>query len=171
MFLNLEEKYQSPIISVHSPDSSTISPMEKTDVDDLYNELEKGNISVETKPVTELQSIAMYIQGRTYLLSSLIGDIKPIENRRKGVFGLIVWSLNLMIHFSFDFYEASFLFHVSWASSIGVYLVMFVLSTIYIIKYTFRWYVKIIKKLAKEEIYSPTLKKLKLMFQVTFFHC
>jgi len=109
----------------------------------------------------------IFIQSRIYLLSSLIGDRQKPYNATKGVIGLILWILNLIIHFSLDFYEANTVFHVSWASSIGVFLVMFLVSTVFLIRHTVRWFIKSLKRLSKDKIYNNTFSKLFLVFKVT----
>ena len=108
----------------------------------------------------------VFLLQRIYLLSSIIGDRRAPYNTVKGLFGLCLWVLNLCIHFSFDFYEAKTVFHFSWASSIGVFFVMFVICTVFLIRHTVRWYVRTIKRLSKDVTYKDTMRWLQLVFKV-----
>ena len=108
----------------------------------------------------------LFIQSRIYLLSSLIGHRQAPYNSRKGMFGLMLWIMNLTIHFALDFYEAKTVFHFSWASSIGVFLVMFLICTVFLIRHTLRWFVKTLKRLSKDKIYDNTFQKLFFVFKV-----
>ncbi|XP_066923073.1 uncharacterized protein [Clytia hemisphaerica] len=109
----------------------------------------------------------IFLQSRIYWLSSLIGDRQRPYNSTKGVLGLMLWIFNLTIHFALDFYEANTVFHVSWASSIGVFLVMFIISTIFLIRHTVRWFIKTLKKLSKDKIYCKTFVKLSFIFKLS----
>ena len=111
----------------------------------------------------------LFIQSRIYLLSSFIGHRQAPYNSRKGVFGLMLWILNLTIHFAFDFYEAKTVFHFSWASSIGVFLVMFLICTVFLTRHTLKWFVKTLKRLSKDKIYDNTFQKLFLVFKVKLY--
>lgn len=142
----------------------------------FYNSQKDINVKTEQKQTphhtvhhTEIYQTFLYIQRRVYLLSAVIGDTKRPFNTCKGYLGLLVWVMNLCIHFAFDFYEAHDVFHVSWATSIGIYLVMFVMCTAFMIRHSMRWYVRLVKKLTKDDIYLPTLKKLKFIFKVSEF--
>ena len=120
----------------------------------------------KTQAELDLLEIHAYIQEKFYLVSAVLGDTKKPYNSCKGYVGLFAWIFDLAIHFSLDFYEASVVFHVSWASSIALCLFMFVICTIFIIKSTIPWYLKTTKKLARESTYKPILKKLKVIFRV-----
>lgn len=133
----------------------------------------RNNINVKHSAAGEFDAKQVkryiFIQSRIYLLSSLIGDRQKPYNATKGVIGMILWILNLLIHFSLDFYEANTVFHVSWASSIGVFLVMFLVSTVFLIRHTVRWFIKTLKRLSKDKIYNSTFVKLLLVFKVMIF--
>jgi len=164
---NTKDVHSPPNITITSDEHTFINMKALVDGDQLYKEKQNNHpvLTKQANSIDELQQTALYIQDRLFILSAVIGDIKPIQNKYKGYIGLSVWIVNLIIHFSFDFYEAKVVFHDSWATSIGVYLVMFVTATIFIIKHTVRWYAKAIKKLAKEDIYQTTLCKLKFIFK------
>ena len=114
----------------------------------------------------EYMKIGLYVQTRLYLLTSIIGDTEKPFNSYKGHIGRIIWILNLIIHFSLDFWEAAYVFHVSWATSIGIYFCAFVICTIFTIRHSVPWYVKAIGKLAKEGHYNETFKMMKFVFKV-----
>ncbi|XP_057290543.1 uncharacterized protein LOC130613224 isoform X1 [Hydractinia symbiolongicarpus] len=140
---------------------------EKNSQKDINVKTEQKQTSHHAVYHTEIYQTFLYIQRRVYLLSAVIGDTKRPFNTCKGYLGLLLWVMNLCIHFAFDFYEAHDVFHVSWATSIGIYLVMFVMCTAFMIRHSMRWYVRLVKKLTKDVIYLPTLKKLKFIFKVT----
>lgn len=125
------------------------------------------NSSIAESSNDNKNSNYLFLKSRIYLLSSLIGDRQPPQNTIKGLFGLILWVLNLCIHFTVDFYEAVTVFHASWASSIGVFFVMFIICTVFLIRHTVKWLVKILKKLSKDNIYDDTIKWLHLFFKVS----
>ena len=107
-----------------------------------------------------------FLVSRVYSLSSFIGDRQSHHNTIKGLIGRILWITNIIIHFSFDFYEAATVFHYSWASSVGVFLVMFVICTVFLIRHTVKWFTKTLKKLCKDEMYSDTVQYIILFFKV-----
>lgn len=105
------------------------------------------------------------IQRRTYLLSAGIGDTNKVFNRIKGWIGLIIWALNVIIHFGLDFYEAVFVFEVSWATCIGVFLVTLLACCYSMIKHSVPWFIKGVKKLKKDGHYPKTLRRVYLIFK------
>ena len=107
------------------------------------------------------------IQRRTYLLSAGIGDTNKVFNRIKGWIGLIIWALNVIIHFGLDFYEAVFVFEVSWATCIGVFLVTLLACCYSMIKHSVPWFIKGVKKLKKDGHYPKTLRRVYLIFKVS----
>lgn len=107
------------------------------------------------------------IQRRTYLLSAGIGDTNKVSNRIKGWIGLIIWALNVIIHFGLDFYEAVFVFEVSWATCIGVFLVTLLACCYSMIKHSVPWFIKGVKKLKKDGHYPKTLRRVYLIFKVS----
>ena len=107
------------------------------------------------------------IQNRTYLLSAGIGDTNRVFNRFKGWIGLVMWILNVIIHFGLDFYEAVFVFEVSWATCIGVFLITLLACCYSMIKHSVPWFIKGVKKLKKDGHYPKTLKRVYLIFRVS----
>jgi len=106
------------------------------------------------------------IQRRTYLLSAGIGDTNRVFNRFKGWIGLVAWILNVIIHFGLDFYEAVFVFEVSWATCIGVFLITLLACCYSMIKHSVPWFIKGVRKLKKDGHYPKTLRRVYLMFKV-----
>ena len=113
------------------------------------------------------------IQRRTYLLSAGIGDTNRVFNRFKGWIGLVIWILNVIIHFGLDFYEAVFVFEVSWATCIGVFLITLLACCYSMIKHSVPWFIKGVRKLKKDGHYPKTLRRVYLMFKVsnTVYFC
>lgn len=107
------------------------------------------------------------IQERTYFLSAWIGDTNRTYNKYKGWIGLIIWLINIAIHFSLDFYEANFVFNISWATCIGLFFVTLVVGCACMIKFSVPWFIKGVKKLKKDGHYPKTLQKLQLIFRVS----
>lgn len=107
------------------------------------------------------------IQRRTYLLSAGIGDTNRVFNRFKGWIGLVIWIFNVIIHFGLDFYEAVFVFEVSWATCIGVFLITLVACCYSMIKHSVPWFIKGVKKLKKDGHYPKTLRRVYLIFKVS----
>ncbi|KAL9988393.1 hypothetical protein ACROYT_G002831 [Oculina patagonica] len=105
------------------------------------------------------------IQRRTYLLSAGIGDTNRVFNRFKGWIGLVVWILNVIIHFGLDFYEAVFVFEVSWATCIGVFLITLLACCYSMIKHSVPWFIKGVRKLKKDGHYPKTLRRVYLIFK------
>ena len=117
---------------------------------------------------TKLESVDIsLIQRRTYLLSAGIGDTNRAFNRCKGWIGLVVWIFNMIIHFGLDFYEAVFVFEVSWATCIGVFLITLVACCYSMIKHSVPWFIKGVKKLKKDGHYPKTLRRVYLAFKVS----
>ena len=118
----------------------------------------------------ELIETFKYILPRLYLLGAGIGDTTRPFNTYKGYIGRLIWILNILIHFSLDFYEAKYVFHISWATSIGIYMCAFVFGTIYTIKSSIPCYVHIMSKLVKDGRYHTTFAKMKKIFRVSLVH-
>ena len=107
------------------------------------------------------------IQRRAYLLSAGIGDTNRVYNRIKGWIGLVIWIFNMIIHFGLDFYEAVFVFQVSWATCIGLFLVTLVACCYSMIKHSVPWFIKGVRKLEKDGHYPKTLKRVYFIFRVS----
>lgn len=105
------------------------------------------------------------IQRRAYLLSAGIGDTNRVYNRIKGWIGLVIWIFNMIIHFGLDFYEAVFVFQVSWATCIGLFLVTLVACCYSMIKHSVPWFIKGVRKLEKDGHYPKTLKRVYFIFR------
>lgn len=107
------------------------------------------------------------IQRRTYLLSAGIGDTNRVFNRFKGWIGLVIWIVNVLIHFGLDFYEAVFVFEVSWATCIGVFLITLLACCYSMIKHSVPWFIKGVRKLKRDGNYPKTLRRVYLIFKVS----
>ena len=107
------------------------------------------------------------IQKRTYFLSAWIGDTNRSFNKYKGWIGLVIWLINIVIHFSLDFYEANFVFNISWATCIGLFFITLVVGCACMIKYSVPWFIKGVKKLKKDGHYPRTLRRLRLIMRVS----
>ncbi|KAJ7339396.1 hypothetical protein OS493_005791 [Desmophyllum pertusum] len=105
------------------------------------------------------------IQRRTYLLSAGIGDTNRVFNRFKGWIGLVIWIVNVLIHFGLDFYEAVFVFEVSWATCIGVFLITLLACCYSMIKHSVPWFIKGVRKLKRDGNYPKTLRRVYLIFK------
>lgn len=107
------------------------------------------------------------IQKRTYLLSAGIGDTNKNYNQYKGKIGLVIWIINICIHFGLDFYEANTIFDISWATCIGLFLVTLVACCISMVRHSIPWFLKGVKKLKKDGNYPKTLKRVRLIVRVS----
>lgn len=129
-----------------------------------------STISDKYEPVADAKDDSVdisLIQRRTYLLSAGIGDTNRVFNRIKGWIGLLIWVVNVIIHFGLDFYEAVFVFEVSWATCIGVFLVTLLACCYSMIKHSVPWFIKGVKKLKKDGHYPKTLRRVYLIFKVS----
>ena len=109
-----------------------------------------------------------FIRNRVYLLSAFIGDKQKPFNTYKGFYGLILWTCNLVVHFSLDFYESVHHFHISWSSAIGIYLIGFIIWTIFTIKHTIPWFLKLVQRLTGYKYHKRTINKLVIVFKVRY---
>ena len=65
-----------------------------------------------------------------------------------------------------NLYLVSFqVFHISWASVIGLYLVLFTTCTYFMISKTVPWLIKTVRKLAKQDMYEDTVRKLNMAYK------
>lgn len=108
------------------------------------------------------------IQTRTYLLSAGIGDTNKQYNKYKGKLGLLVWCINILIHFTLDFYEAWTIFGTAWATCIGLFLFTLVVCCISMIRHSIPWFLRGVKKLKKDGNYPKTLSRVRLLVRVSF---
>ena len=106
-----------------------------------------------------------YLVNTVNILSVGIGNKK--QNHWLGRFGLFLWILNNIIHFGMDFYEAKFVFHVSWASTVALFLIASLLCSINAIKYSIPWFNRGLKKLSRDGRYPKTLRRLCTYFKVS----
>ena len=107
------------------------------------------------------------IHRRVYLLSAGIGDTNKQYNKYKGKLGLVAWCFNIVIHFGLDFYEASTIFDISWATCIGLFLVTLVACCISMNRHSVPWFLRGVKKLKKDGNYPKTLKRVRLIARVS----
>ena len=141
----------------HDESNGTVKTQEKENftTSDKADETEDEDVDIES------------IRYRTYLLSAGIGDTNRTYNKYKGWIGLIVWCLNFTIHFSLDFYEAVFVFHVSWATCIGLFLIALSVGSFSMIRHSVPWFIKAVRKLKKDGHYPKTLRRMRLIFKVS----
>lgn len=140
-----------------------------TNKDSLSDDKESStDVPHELSDDLKLESVDIsLIQRRTYLLSAGIGDTNRSFNRFKGWIGLVIWIFNMVIHFGLDFYEAVFVFEVSWATCIGVFLITLVACCYSMIRHSVPWFIKGVKKLKRDGHYPKTLKRVYLIFKVS----
>ena len=97
------------------------------------------------------------IEEDNHLLAFVINTVNVmsagIGNRRRthwlGCIGLVLWILNNAVHFSLDFYEAKFVFHVPWASTVALFLISLLLCSVNSIKHSIPWFIRGVKKIIK----------------------
>lgn len=143
--------------STLSTEQSSLEVSNTTAVsEDLVDEV-KGEESIDIN----------LIQRRVYWLSAGIGDTNRVYNRVKGWIGLVIWIFNMIIHFGLDFYEAVFVFQVSWATCIGLFLVTLVACCYSMIKHSVPWFINGVRKLEKDGHYPKTLKRVYFIFRVS----
>jgi hypothetical protein len=107
------------------------------------------------------------IHRRIYLLSAGIGDTNKHYNKYKGKFGLVLWIINICIHFGLDFYEANTIFDISWATCIGLFFLTLIACCISMTRHSIPWFLKGVKKLKKDGHYPKTLKRIRLIARVS----
>ena len=88
-----------------------------------------------------LEMYRMYrtIKFRTYFVTAVVGDREHEINRRRGKIGLGVWIFHMLIHFVNDFYEAVYVFHTSWLTCQVIWMIMLLISSVYLTQTTVKW--------------------------------
>lgn len=110
----------------------------------------------------EMNFLCNFVTSRVYLVSSFFGNREHSSNKRRGLFGLILWITNMCIHFAFDFYEAFVVFHVSWLTCQILFLILYIVITVYVHPYAIAWFINFVQIISKEDIHYETLSRLGL---------
>ena len=118
----------------------------------------------ESKPSEDGADECSFLIRTVNLLSAGIGNTR--SNSWLGCVGLVLWVLTNVIHFGLDFYEAKFVFHVSWASTVAMFLIGLLLCSVNAIKYSIPWFIKGIRQLSKHGKYPKTMERLCTYFKV-----
>lgn len=84
-----------------------------------------------------------------------------------GTFGLVLWVMNLVCHFSLDFYEAANIFGWAWATAIGLFFISFSSGTYMLITDTLPWLEDCLEILNVDGNFSETLEKAKKITSVS----
>lgn len=80
-----------------------------------------------------------------------------------GTFGLVLWVVNLVCHFSLDFYEAAHIFGWAWATAIGLFFISFSSGTYFLVKETLPWLEDCLEILNVDGNFSETLEKARVI--------
>lgn len=100
-----------------------------------------------------------------YTVASFIGN-RNKDRPWLGMFGLVLWIANILIHFSLDFYEASHKYGWAWATAIAVFFISFASGTYTIIRETIPWIGDALEILYVDGNFSETLEKARKVTKV-----
>ena len=101
-----------------------------------------------------------------YIVSSFIGNRNKNYHPWLGKFGLVLWISSILIHFSLDFYDATYKYGWAWATAIGVFLVSFISGTVMIIRDTIPWIEDALEILYVDGNFTETLDKARKVAKV-----
>lgn len=93
-----------------------------------------------------------------HVLTAFIGH-KSRHHPILGTLGLILWVVNLVCHFSLDFYEAAHIFGWAWATAIGLFFISFSSGTYFLVRDTLPWLEDGLEILNVDGNFSETLEK------------
>lgn len=93
-----------------------------------------------------------------HVLTAFIGH-KSKHHPILGTLGLILWVVNLVCHFSLDFYEAAHIFGWAWATAIGLFFISFSSGTYFLVRDTLPWLEDGLEILNVDGNFSETLEK------------
>ena len=112
------------------------------------------------------------ILSSLYFLTSFFGH-KNCFHPKWFSFGLVLWVINILIHFLMDFYEAYAIFGVVWATVIGVYLITFLTASSCLAKTVLPWLENALILLYETGAYPETLRTMKtvLKVRVDLYNC
>lgn len=101
-----------------------------------------------------------------YIVSSFIGHRNKNYHPWLGKFGLVLWISNIFIHFSLDFYDATYKYGWAWATAIAVFLISFLSGTFMIIRDTIPWIEDALEILYVDGNFTETLEKARKVAKV-----
>lgn len=133
-----------------------------------FRSLKKMAFSDRNAPRTVIlnREIVDKILGPVHLLTAFIGH-RNKHHRKLGTFGLVLWIMNLVCHFSLDFYEAAHIFGWAWATAIGLFFVSFSSGTYVLIRDTLPWLEDGLEILNVDGNFSETLEKSRTITRVS----
>lgn len=111
-----------------------------------------------TRSVVFNREIVDKILQPLHLMTALIGH-RSKHYPVLGTVGLVIWVLNLVCHFSLDFYEAAHIFGWAWATAIGLFFVSFSSGTYMLIRDTLPWIEDCLEILNVDGNFAETLEK------------
>lgn len=117
-----------------------------------------AHITQTTQTVVLNRETVNKITRPIHLLTAFIGH-RSKHHPILGTFGLVMWILNLVCHFSLDFYEAAHIFGWAWATAIGLFFVSFSSGTYMLISDTLPWLEDGLEILNVDGNFSETLAK------------
>ena len=117
-----------------------------------------AHITQTTQTVVLNRETVNKITRPIHLLTAFIGH-RSKHHPILGTFGLVMWILNLVCHFSLDFYEAAHIFGWAWATAIGLFFVSFSSGTYMLISDTLPWLDDGLEILNVDGNFSETLAK------------
>ena len=123
-----------------------------------------GNRPAETVMLN--REIVNKILKPLHLMTAFIGH-RSKHHPILGCFGIALWSVNLVCHFSLDFYEAAHIFGWAWATSIGLFFISFSSGTYMLITDTIPWFEDCLEILNVDGNFTETLEKAKKIASVS----
>lgn len=108
-----------------------------------------------------------YIVTTVDLTTAFIGNIYNTKHRRLAIFGLVLWILNIVICFSFDFYESHKKYGIAWAVVKGSEWVTVCLGTYSAIFKTIPWMKEGLKMLEEDGQYNRSLLRITASVKVS----
>lgn len=125
-----------------------------------------AHITQTTQTVVLNRETVNKITRPIHLLTAFIGH-RSKHHPILGTFGLVMWILNLVCHFSLDFYEAAHIFGWAWATAIGLFFVSFSSGTYMLISDTLPWLDDGLEILNVDGNFSETLAKVHAIASVS----
>ena len=94
------------------------------------------------------------------LLAAFIGNLDAGRYRKLGIFGLLLWLLNIILNFVYDGYEAYRIYGYPWVSVRLVEWSVCCVGTWVVVRRTLPWLQAGLQQLEEEDTYRKTLKKI-----------
>lgn len=146
--------------------------------------VEKSRLSALIRYVRSLKKMALGASNRTaqpvvlnreivnkilkpfHLMTALVGH-RSKNHPILGTLGLVIWIVNLVCHFSLDFYEAAHIFGWAWATAIGLFFISFSSGTYILMRDTLPWFEDCLEILNVDGNFTETLEKAKTLSSVS----